>query len=105
MNRPLAVIAVVSVVLATGCGAGEETVDRGDLEREVQTSLTKTVGQEAPKAVCEDDLEAKVGAKTRCHMDFPENKRLGISVTVKSLDGETARFDVVADDTLGETPT
>jgi hypothetical protein len=37
-------------------------------------------------------------------MDFPERKRLGITVKVKSAEDGTAKFDIVADEKLGATP-
>ncbi len=105
MYRPLFILLITTVAAAVPfAGCGEETVDAGDVETEVRSALTKEVGQQAPKAVCPDDLEAKEGASTRCHMDFPENKRLMITVKVKSVEGDTARFDIAADEKLIETP-
>ena len=102
LTRRIAVPLALMVVVA-GCG-GEDVVDREELEKQVQTELTKSVGQQAPKAVCTEELTAEVGESTRCYMDFPENKRLGITVKVKSKDGDSVRYDILADDKLGETP-
>ena len=104
MIRHLKSAVLLLALSATVAACGENVIDRGDLEKDVQTKITEEVGQKAPKAVCAEDLEAKVGADTRCHMDFPEGKRLGITVKVKALDGEAATFDVLADKTLTETP-
>ena len=41
--------------------------------------------QQAPPAKCPKPLKAEVGATTRCTMDFPERKRLGVSVKVTTL--------------------
>ena len=101
LKSAVLLLAVSATVAACG---GDDVIDRGELETQVQTKLTEEVGQKAPKAVCADELEAKVGADTRCHMDFPEGKRLGITVKVKSVDGEAAKFDILADKTLTETP-
>ena len=98
-----AVLAVSLGALVGACG-GEDAVDRGELETQVQEKLTETVGQQAPEAVCPDDLKAEKGATTRCHMDFPEGKRLGITVKVSSVDGDTAKFDIAADEKLTNTP-
>ena len=102
---PVSLLAVVltAAALTAGCGGADE-VSRDSLEQQVQEGLTKSVGQKAPKASCPDALEAEVGATTRCTMDFPEGKRLGISVKVKSVDGDDARFDIKADEKLTETP-
>ena len=96
--------ALALVVVGALAACGEETVEQADIETEVQSALSKSVGQEAPKATCPDELKAEEGATTRCYMDFPEKKRLGITVTVKSVDGDTAKFDVQADDKLTTTP-
>ena len=95
---------LVSTLALGACGGGEDVIDRAELEKQVQTELTEFAGQKAPKASCPDELVAKAGETTRCHMDFPENKRLGITVKVKSAKDGTAKFDIAADQTLGETP-
>lgn len=89
--------AVVAAGFA-GCGAAA-TVDRADLEEQVQTKLSQSVGQEAPKASCPDDLKAETAATTRCSMTFDEGK-LGITVKVTSVEDDTAKFDVKADEKL-----
>src|SRR3954451_8523573 len=101
MSWKILCAALLAAVLA---GCGTSTIKRSELEKETQRALTKSVGQQAPEAVCPDELEAKKGATTRCHMDFPEKKRLGITVTVSSVDGNNARFDIAADEKLTKTP-
>ena len=92
----------LAVPLLAGCGGS--AIDNSQLEEQTQEALTKSVGKEAPEAVCPDELKAEKGAETRCHMDFPEGKRLGITVTVSSVDDDKARYDIVADDKLTDTP-
>ena len=103
ITRSVALVLPLALTLGA-CGGGDDVVDRAELEREVQTKLTQEVGQQAPKATCPDELVAETGKSTRCYMDFPEGKRLGISVKVKSAEGGTAKFDIAADEKLGETP-
>jgi hypothetical protein len=86
-----------------GCG-GPGTIDRADVEKSAQDELTKTVGQQAPEATCPEDLKAEVGATVRCHMDFPDDTRLGITVKVTSVDGDDAKFSITADDKTTKTP-
>ena len=104
MTRPLTSFVVIMGLTGAFAGCGQETVDRDDLQTQVREALTKEVGQQAPDAECPDDLEAEVGATTRCFMDFPENKRLNIAVKVKSVEGDTTRFDIAADEKLVEGP-
>jgi hypothetical protein len=94
---PLASLALVTV----GCG-GPGTVSRSEVERQTRAGLTKSVGQQAPPAKCPKPLKAEVGATTRCTMDFPERKRLGVSVKVTEVsdDGKRVRFDFEADQAL-----
>ncbi len=77
-------------------------MSRSEVERQTRAGLEKSVGQKAPPAKCPKALKAEVGATTRCTMDFPEGKRLGISVKVTSVsdDGKRVRFDVEADQKL-----
>jgi hypothetical protein len=81
-----------------GCG-GAGIVDRAEVEQKVRDGLTKSVGQQAPKASCPKDLPAEKGATIRCSMDFPDG-RLGISVTVTSAKDGDAKFDIQADQKL-----
>src|SRR4051795_9173806 len=101
MSRKL-ICAALAVLIVAGCGTA--TIDSSQVEQQTQKALTKSVGKQAPEAVCPDELKAKKGATTRCHMDFPEGKRLGITVKVSSVDDDKARFDIVADDKLTKTP-
>ena len=91
------------LLFAAGCG-GADVVSRTEVEKRTREGLTKSVGQQAPPASCPDELKAEVGATTRCTMDFPEGKRLGITVTIDEVDGDRVHFDIEADQKLTETP-
>lgn len=99
--RPLLPLALL--VAVAGCG-GPDVVSRAEVEKQTQEGLTKSVGQQAPPASCPDELKAEVGASTRCTMDFPEGKRLGITVKVDKVDGNRVEFDIEADQKLTDTP-
>ena len=77
-------------------------MSRAEVEKQTREGLTKSVGQQAPPAKCPKPLKAEVGASTRCTMDFPEGKRLGVSVKVTSVsdDGKRVRFGIEADQKL-----
>ena len=96
------VIASLALVAVVGCGEAD-VVSRSEVEKQTQAGLTKSVGQEAPPAKCPKSLKAEVGATTRCTMDFPENKRLGITVKVVEVNGDRVQFDIEADQQLTET--
>jgi hypothetical protein len=98
--RTLRLLALALPVVLAGCG-GPGVVDRAEVEKQTQEGLTKSVGQQAPKAECPDELKAEVGATTRCTMDFENGKkRLGITVKVSSVDGDDVKFAIQADDKL-----
>jgi hypothetical protein len=92
---------VMLAVVFAGCG-GPATVDRAQVEKEAQTELSKSVGQQAPAATCPGDLDLEVGTTMRCHMDFSEEERLGITVKVESVDGSDGRLSFVADDSVAK---
>ena len=77
-------------------------MSRAEVEKQTREGLTKSVGQQAPPAKCPKPLKAKVGETTRCTMDFPEGKRLGVSVKITSVsdDGKRVRFGIEADQKL-----
>jgi Domain of unknown function (DUF4333) len=102
MSRTMKCTVTLAVVLA-GCG-GPATVDRAQVEKEAQTELSKSVGQQAPAATCPGDLDLEVGTTMRCHMDFSEEERLGITVKVESVDGSDGRLSFVADDAVTKRP-
>jgi len=100
MRSSLVVIASFAL-LAVGCG-GADVVSRSEVERQTRQGLTNSVGKQAPPAECPDELKAEVGATTRCTMDFPENKRLGITVKIAEVDGDRVELGIEADQQLTE---
>ena len=101
--RSLRLLTVPLAVVVLGCGEAD-VVSREEVERKTREGLTESVGQQAPPANCPDPLKAEVGATTRCTMDFPEGKRLGITVKVDEVDGDRVGFDIEADDELTDAP-
>jgi hypothetical protein len=52
-----------------------------------------------PAISCPEDVEAKVGAETRCTLTGGDDPtEYGVTVTVTSVDGKNATFDVEVDD-------
>ncbi len=87
---------------AVGCGGSAATVSRSEVERKTREGLTKSVGQQAPPATCPEPLKVELGATTRCTMDFPNRKRLGIAVKITKVseDGNDFRLGIQADKAL-----
>jgi hypothetical protein len=95
--RRLAIGCVTAFVLvAAGCSAGEKILPKEDVEAGAKEALTKSVGQEPDSVSCPDDLDAKVGASERCTLTSGGDT-LGMTVTVKSVDGDNATYEVEVD--------
>ncbi|GAA1204336.1 DUF4333 domain-containing protein [Prauserella alba] len=85
-------------VAALGVTACSAQVDSGELETQVKSSLEQSTGNKAKAVDCPDDLEAEVGATTRCTLTAPDDSRIGVSVKVTAVEGEQASFDIKVDD-------
>ncbi len=94
---------VTLAVAVAGCG-GPRTLDRAKVEKEAQGALSKSLGKQFPAVTCPGDLKQEMGATTRCHADFPEGKRLGLTVKVKSVDGSYSGLSFATDDKLTRQP-
>jgi hypothetical protein len=95
--------AVAASVVIAACGesveVGTETVNKDELQTNVQEQLTKTAGQPSPPIVCPDTLDAKVGSTTTCTLTDSSGTSYNVAIKVTSVDGETAKFDVQVADT------
>jgi len=84
---------------ACSFGAGStESVSADDVAEGAADALEEQVGAR-PDVTCPDDLEAEVGAETRCTLSVTgDDQEYGVTVTVTSVEGDTANFDVEVDD-------
>ncbi|RNL78435.1 DUF4333 domain-containing protein [Nocardioides marmorisolisilvae] len=96
MTRRLTAVALAAglTVAVTGC---TKSVPANDLEKQVKSGLTKSVGQAPDSVDCPKDLKGKVGATARCTLKA-EGKTYGLTVTVTSVDGGKVKFDIKVDD-------
>ncbi|SFF92126.1 DUF4333 domain-containing protein [Blastococcus tunisiensis] len=63
-----------------------------------EDALEEQVGVR-PDVSCPEDLEAEVDAETRCTLTVDgDPEEYGVTVTVTSVEDETANFDVQVDD-------
>ena len=98
----VAAVAVIGAGLLGACSAGEDTGTGGAkskdvLAQEVKEKLEAQVGAPADSVTCDGDLEAKVDATQKCELTA-EGAKLGVTVTVTSVDGDTVKFDAKVDD-------
>lgn len=77
-----------------GC-AGMIAAD--EVATQAESALEEQVGTR-PDIVCPEDLEAAVGAETRCTLTAGNDPaEYGVTVTVTAVDGGEAQFDVEVD--------
>ena len=90
---------IAAPFLAAGlaaCGSGSLAAD--DVATSAEDALEEQVGAR-PDVSCPDDLDAEVGAETRCMLTVDgDDQEYGVTVTVTSVEGETANFDVQVDE-------
>lgn len=89
-------------VALSGCsvrfwGGSGSTVEPGELERQVSSSLAAQVGQTPADMDCPDPLEREVGASTRCTLTAQDGTQFGVTVTVNKVDGDNVSFDAQVD--------
>jgi hypothetical protein len=89
-------ISVVVLVMAMTACSGEKVLDEAEVEEGANQALAETVGQEPDSIDCPDDLKAEVGESMRCELTAGSDT-LGVTVTVTSIDGDNATYDVEVD--------
>ena len=96
MVRRLALLVAV-LVLGPGLTACSMTLAADEVAPQAENALEEQVGAH-PDIVCPEDLEAEVGAETRCTLTAGDDPtEYGVTVTVTSVDGGQAKFDVEVD--------
>jgi hypothetical protein len=79
------------------CG-GSDVLTADTVAESAEDALEEQIGAR-PDISCPDDVEAKVGEETRCTLTGGDDPtEYGVTVTVTSVDGNNATFDVVVDD-------
>ena len=97
MARRLALlVAVPSAVLGlTACTA---TLASDDVATQAENALEEQIGAR-PDIVCPEDLDAEVGAETRCTLTAGDDPtEYGVTITVTAVDGTEAQFDIEVDE-------
>lgn len=83
-----------------GCHASVSStppsVSKADLQNTVSETLTKQVGQKPDKIDCPGPIKAEKGQQTRCVLTAGGD-RLGLTVTVTSVQGSDVKFNVQVD--------
>lgn len=96
IRRRFAVLLTAGLAL-TLAGCGSLTVDKDELEKQINTELTKSVGRSPDSVTCPKDLDGKVDATTRCELKA-DGETYGVTVKVTKVDGDNVKFDIQVDD-------
>jgi Domain of unknown function (DUF4333) len=87
--------ALAGLLIGTaGCASGPKTVSKSDVESQISQKMTDPAGNKPESVSCPDDLKATAGAKLDCNMKI-KDQTYGVNVTVTSIEGDTAKFDMV----------
>ncbi len=91
-----AVLPVAAALLAlAGCGGARVTAS--DVETRVAEQVQSRIG-ERPDVSCPDDLDAEVGATTRCSLTVAGVAgTYGVTVKVTKVQDDRAQFDITVD--------
>ena len=99
MTRRLPQLAAIPLLLA-GLAACSSTpmLTADTVAASAEDALEKQIGTR-PTITCPDDVEAKIGEKTRCTLTAGDDPtKYGVTVTVTSVEGKKATFNVQVDE-------
>jgi hypothetical protein len=88
---------LVCVLGLAGCSAEvstSKTVSQSEVEKQVAGALTVEDGVATPDVTCSGSLDAAVDATQDCHLESSDVAS-DVRVTVTSVDGSDAEFDIV----------
>ncbi|OKI95414.1 hypothetical protein AMK18_27810 [Streptomyces sp. CB01249] len=93
----------LALFFVSGCSfsfGGDLVVKKEEVAKQASAGLEKQVGRAPEDVTCEDDLKGKVGESVRCTLT-DSGKKLGMTATVKSVDGKKVNLDFKVDDNAG----
>ncbi|MDT0305523.1 DUF4333 domain-containing protein [Streptomyces sp. DSM 44917] len=89
-------LGALSLLLATGCSSSDPVIDRTEVGEQSSAVLEERFGGDI-NVTCPEDLPAEVGATIRCEVTGT-GPTYGATVTVTSVDGDDAQWDIEVDD-------
>jgi hypothetical protein len=84
----------VLLIGTEGCSSSPKAVTKSNVEGQISQKMTDANGNKPESVSCPSDLKASVGEKIDCEMKI-KGVTYGVNVTVTSIDGDTAKFDMV----------
>ena len=96
--RRLASSTILTAAALVLVACGSSTIAQDDVEEQVSTQLTETVGQEPDAVDCPGDLTAEVGEEMTCVLTAGPDT-IDVAVRVTEVSDGNAEFDIqVADE-------
>jgi hypothetical protein len=77
-----------------GCSSGPKTVSKADVQNQISSKMTDPSGNKPDSVSCPNDLNASAGSTLNCDMKV-KGQPYGVNVTVTSVEGDHAKFDMV----------
>jgi Domain of unknown function (DUF4333) len=100
--RRVRLLAAAPLLLAGLAGCGSGTLAAEETAEKAEDALEEQIGTR-PEISCPDDLEAEVGAESRCILTAGDDPtEYGVTITVTSVEGDTVNFDVEVDEEPSE---
>lgn len=90
MRRSIIALAATLLLLA---GCGQKQVDSDQLEEQVASRLTKTLGGQPDEVDCPEALPAKKGEKVECTL-AAKDVEYSLALTATAVDGSDVKFDI-----------
>lgn len=93
-----AAAAALAVLALAGCSVsvGSDAVPTDELEQQVSTVLEQQVGRAPEQIDCPDELDAEVGAETRCTLT-DSGESYGVTVTADEVQDDRVQMTVEVD--------
>jgi hypothetical protein len=96
--RRLRSLALVAFLLGGIAACGTSTLSADEVATKAEDALEEQIGVR-PDISCPEDVEAEVGAETRCTLTGGDDPtEYGVSIKVTEVEGDNAKFDIQVDE-------
>ncbi|MGQ0573008.1 MAG: DUF4333 domain-containing protein [Pseudonocardia sp.] len=96
IGRTTAVTACLVLALA---GCGREAVPADDIEQEIHKLVLRADGRPAENVACPEPLPTRAGSSIRCSVTIGSGQEYGVTVKLRSVEGDRTNYDIEVDDT------
>jgi ABC-type uncharacterized transport system auxiliary subunit len=90
--------AVLCLALALS-GCGREAVPTQQIEQEIHGLVLRADGRPADEVTCPEPLPTRSGSSIRCMVTLDNGQVYGVTVKLRSVDGDRTNYDIEVDET------